>query len=173
MNYIYGWLVTIYKLVTKLNEEDIRNLEKPEEPEFKTFFIQGNTSSAMIYKHLQFNEGSGCLSETETDTLTNALKQEWGGFSDVLRKAFHHETISLSRRTDLEYTKIEEPKFSLSITGTPDQVKSILSSTQNGLASRFMFYSFNTPPKWRTTFTQNIKQSKQNQFLKFTQNLYN
>ena len=159
--------------MTKLNEKDIRNLEKPEEPEFITFFIQGNTSSAMIYKHLQFSEGSGCLSETETDTLTNALKQEWGGFSDVLRKAFHHETISLSRRTDLEYTKIEEPKFSLSITATPDQVKSILSSTQNGLASRFMFYSFNTPPKWRTTFTQNITQSKQNQFLKFTQNLYN
>ena len=153
------------------NEQDIRNLEKPEEPKFKTFFIPGNTSSAMIYKHLQFNEGSGCISETETDTLTNALKQEWGGFSDVLRKAFHHETISLSRRTDLEHAKIEEPKFSLSITGTPDQVKSILTSTQNGLASRFMFYSFNTPPKWRTTYTLNITQSKQNKFLKFTQDL--
>ena len=153
------------------NEQDIRNLEKPEEPKFKTFFIPGNTSSAMIYKHLQFNEGSGCISETETDTLTNALKQEWGGFSDVLRKAFHHETISLSRRTDLEHAKIEEPKFSLSITGTPDQVKSILSSTQDGLASRFIFYSFNTPPKWRTTYTQNITQSKKNQFLKFTQDL--
>ena len=153
------------------NEEAIRSLEKPEEPKFKTFFIPGNTSSAMIYKHLQFNEGSGCISETETDTLTNALKQEWGGFSDVLRKAFHHETISLSRRTDLEYSKIEEPKFSLSITGTPDQIKSILSSTQNGLASRFMFYTFNTPPKWRTTYTQNITQSKQNKFLNFTQDL--
>ena len=163
----------VYNFKKKMakKEEDIRDLKKPEEPKFKTFFIPGNTSSAMIYKHLQFNEGSGCISETETDTLTNALKQEWGGFSDVLRKSFHHETISLSRRTDLEYTKIEEPKFSLSITGTPDQVKSILSSTQNGLASRFMFYSFNTPPKWRTTYTQNITQSKQNQFLKFTQDL--
>ena len=163
----------VYNFKKKMakKEEDIRDLKKPEEPKFKTFFIPGNTSSAMIYKHLQFNEGSGCISETETDTLTNALKQEWGGFSDVLRKSFHHETISLSRRTDLEYTKIEEPKFSLSITGTPDQVKSILSSTQNGLASRFMFYSFNTPPKWRTTYTQNVTQSKQNQFLKFTQDL--
>ena len=165
--------IEVYNFKKKMakKEEDIRDLKKPEEPKFKTFFIPGNTSSAMIYKHLQFNEGSGCISETETDTLTNALKQEWGGFSDVLRKSFHHETISLSRRTDLEYTKIEEPKFSLSITGTPDQVKSILSSTQNGLASRFMFYSFNTPPKWRTTYTQNVTQSKQNQFLKFTQDL--
>ena len=170
-NYQKDLEVYNFKKRNAKNEEAIRSLEKPEEPKFKTFFIPGNTSSAMIYKHLQFNEGSGCISETETDTLTNALKQEWGGFSDVLRKAFHHETISLSRRTDLEYSKIDEPKFSLSITGTPDQIKSILSSTQNGLASRFMFYSFNTPPKWRTTYTQNISQSKQNQFLKFTHDL--
>ncbi|MDC1031222.1 DUF3987 domain-containing protein [Flavobacteriaceae bacterium] len=170
-NYQKDLEVYNFKKRSAKNEEAIRSIEKPEEPKFKTFFIPGNTSSAMIYKHLKFNEGSGCISETETDTLTNALKQEWGGFSDVLRKAFHHETISLSRRTDLEYTKIEKPKFSLSITGTPDQVKNILNSTQNGLASRFMFYSFNTPPKWKTTFTQNISQSKQNQFLKFTHEL--
>ena len=163
--------VYIFKKKTAKKEQDIRNLDIPEEPKFKTFFIPGNTSSAMIYKHLEFNEGSGCISETETDTLTNALKQEWGGFSDVLRKGFHHETISSSRKSDLEFTKIEKPKFSLSITGTPDQVKSILSSTQNGLASRFMFYSFKTPPKWRRTFTKNISQSKQNQFLKFTEDL--
>ena len=170
-NYQKDLEVFNFKKRNAKNEEAIRNLEKPEEPKFKTFFIPGNTSSAMIYKHLQFNEGSGCISETETDTITNALKQEWGGFSDILRKAFHHETISVSRRTDLEYAKIKKPKFSLSITGTPDQVKNILNTTQNGLASRFMFYSFNTPPKWKTTFTQNISQSKQNQFLKFTHDL--
>jgi len=163
----------VYNFKKKIakKEEDIRKLEKPEEPKFKTFFIPGNTSSAMIHKHLEFNAGSGCISETEADTLTSALKQEWGGFSDILRKGFHHETITSSRKTDLEFNKIKEPKFSLSITGTPDQIKGILSSTQNGLASRFMFYSFQTPPKWRKTFTQNISQSKQNQFLKFTEDL--
>ncbi len=153
------------------NEEDIRNLNKPVEPKLKTFFIPGNISSAMIHKHLEYNNGKGCISETETDTLTNALKQEWGGFSDVLRKGLHHETLSKSRITDLEYTVIEEPKFSLSITGTPDQVKSILSSTQNGLASRFIFYSFQAPPKWRKTYTKHISDSKQSRFMKFTQDL--
>jgi hypothetical protein len=152
-------------------EEDIRNLNKPVEPKLKTFFIPGNISSAMIHKHLEYNNGKGCISETETDTLTNALKQEWGGFSDVLRKGLHHETLSKSRITDLEYTVIEEPKFSLSITGTPDQVKSILSSTQNGLASRFIFYSYQAPPKWKKTYTKHISDSKQSQFKKFTEQL--
>ena len=74
----------------------------------------------MIHKHLEFNEGSGCICESEADTITNALKQEWGGFNDVLRKAFHNETILSSRRAYFEYTKIEAPKLSLSITGTPN-----------------------------------------------------
>ena len=163
----------VYNFKKKMakKEDDIRSLNKPEEPEYETFFIPGNTSSAMIYKHLEYNSGKGCISETETDTLTNALKQEWGGFSDVLRKGFHHETLSLSRRVDLEHTVIEKPRFSLSITGTPDQVKSILSSTQNGLASRFIFYSFQAPPKWKKTYTKHISDSKQNQFINFTNEL--
>ena len=167
--------IEVYNFKKKMakKEEDIRDLKKPEEPKFKTFFIPGNTSSAMIHKHLEFNEGSGCICESEADTITNALKQEWGGFNDVLRKAFHNETILSSRRANFDYTKIEVPKLSLSITGTPDQVEGILNSTQNGLASRFMFYSFYTPPKWKKTFTKNISHSKQNQFMKFTQDLCN
>ena len=169
----YNKEVEIYNLKKKMakKEEDIVDLKKPEKPKYKAFFIAGNISSAMLHKVLESNGGSGCITETETDTITNALKQEWGGYSDILRKGFHHETISLMRKTDLEYIIIEEPKFSLSITGTPDQVKGILSNTKNGLASRFMFYSFNAKPKWRRTFTRNISSSKQNQFLKFTQDL--
>ena len=155
------------------NEEDIRNLNEPEQPRLKTFFIPGNTSSAMIHKHLEFNEGMGCIAETESDTLSNAIKQEWGGFSDVLRKGFHNETISLSRVTGFEFTKIDEPRFSVSISGTPDQTKRIINSTQNGLASRFMFYSFNATPKWQSTYTQSISQSKEFQFQNFTQDLCN
>ena len=34
-----------------------------------------------------------------------------------------------------------------------------------------MFYSFNAKPEWRRTFTKSISNSKQNQFLKFTQDL--
>ena len=152
-------------------EEDIRNLKKPEKPNYKTYFIPGNTSSAMIHKHLEFNHGIGCICESEADTITNALRQEWGGFSDVLRKAFHNETISSSRRTDFEHIKIEEPKLSIAITGTPDQVKGILKSTQNGLASRFIYYYYETPPKWKKTYTVSIDQTKQEQFALFTQEL--
>ena len=170
---LYETELEIYNFKKRIakKEEDIRNLKKPEKPKFKTFFIPGNTSSAMIYKHLEFNNGNGCICESEADTITNALRQEWGNFSDVLRDAFHNEKLSNSRKTDFEYIKIEEPKLSIAITGTPDQVKGILKSTQNGLASRFIYYYYETPPKWKKTYTVSIDQTKQEQFALFTQEL--
>ena len=170
---LYETELEIYNFKKRIakKEEDIRNLKKPEKPKFKTFFIPGNTSSAMIYKHLEFNNGNGCICESEADTITNALRQEWGNFSDVLRDAFHNEKLSNSRKTDFEHIKIEEPKLSIAITGTPDQVKGILKSTQNGLASRFIYYYYETPPKWKKTYTVSIDQTKQEQFALFTQEL--
>ncbi len=170
---LYETELEIYNFKKRIakKEEDIRNLKKPEKPKFKTFFIPGNTSSAMIYKHLEFNNGNGCICESEADTITNALRQEWGNFSDVIRDAFHNETLSNSRKTDFEHIKIEEPKLSIAITGTPDQIKGILKSTQNGLASRFIYYYYETPPKWKKTYTMSIDQSRQEQFVLFTQEL--
>jgi len=169
----YNRDVEIYNLKKKMakKEEDIVKLKKPEKPKFKTFFIAGNISSAMLNIVLESNNGGGCIIETETDTISNALKQDWGNYSTTLRQGFHQETITEMRKTDLEYIIIEEPKFSVSITGTPDQVKGLLKNTKDGLASRFMFYSFNAKPVWKRTFTRNISSSKQNQFLKFSQDL--
>ena len=110
----------------------------------------------MMIKHLEDNDGMGCICETEADTLTNTLKQDWGGYSDVLRKGFHAEIISKSRMTDLDYSEIKEPKFSVAITGTPNQLDTLITSIQDGLFSRFIFYSFSAKQKWRSTYTEAI-----------------
>ena len=103
-------------------DQAIEALIEPEEPKAKMFFIPGDTSSSMIIKHLEDNEGMGCICETEADALTNALKQEWGGFSNIIRKGFQAEVISQSRKTNLEYSEIKQPKFSLALTGTPKSI---------------------------------------------------
>ena len=53
-------------------DQDIEALTEPEKPKSKIFFIPGDTPSAMIIKHLEFNDGMGCICETEADALTNA-----------------------------------------------------------------------------------------------------
>ena len=77
------------------------------------------------------------------------MKQEWGGYSDMLRKAFHHETISLSRKTNDEYISIKEPKISIALSGTPGQVGNLITSAEDGLFSRFIFYAFKVEQIWR------------------------
>jgi hypothetical protein len=87
--------------------------------------------------------------ETEADTISGMLKQDWGNFSDVLRKAFHHETVSISRETDDKYFEINQPKLSLVLSGTPGQVAPLINSQENGLFSRFIFYYFNDAFSWK------------------------
>jgi len=149
-------------------DQDIEALIEPEKPKFKMFFIPGNTSSAMITKHLEYNDGMGCICEAEADALTNALKQEWGNFSDIIRSGFGAESISQSRKTDLEYSEIKEPKFSLALTGTLNQLDLLMTSVQDGLFSRVLFYSFNAAPIWKTTYTSGISRSNKEIFVEYS-----
>jgi hypothetical protein len=75
-------------------------------------------------------------------------KNEWGSYSDMLRKGFHHEKVSVSRKTNAEFVEVNEPKLSLAITGTPKQIYNIIPSAEDGLFSRFIFYVFKTESVW-------------------------
>jgi hypothetical protein len=121
---------------------------QPKEPPFKVVFIPANTSNAKIIQHLQSNNGVGIICETEADTLGNNIKNDWGVGTDLLRKAFHHEKISISRKTENEYSEINNPQLAVVLSGTPKQVFNIISSTEDGLFSRFIFYSFKSTSKW-------------------------
>jgi len=159
------------KLKKAKTDEQLEALIEPEKPKSSMFFIPADTSSAMMIKHLEDNDGMGCICETEADTLTNTLKQDWGSYSDVLRKGFHAEIISKSRMTDLDYSEIKEPKFSVAITGTPNQLDALITSIQDGLFSRFIFYSFSAKQKWRSTYTEAITVSNNDIFKGFSADL--
>lgn len=116
----------------------------------RMLFIPANTSAAMFLIHLKCNDSGGIICESEADTLVNSLKQEWGNFSDSLRAAFHHETISYSRKTTNEHFEIENPKLSVLITGTPNQIKALIPSAENGLFSRNLFYLFTSDNIWKS-----------------------
>jgi hypothetical protein len=156
------------KLRKAKTDQEIDELIEPQPPKVNVFFIPADTSSSMLIKHLEDNDGLGCICETETDTISNALSKEWGGYSDILRKGFHAEMISKSRVKDLEYCEITDPKFSLTITGTPNQMDSLITSIEDGLFSRFLFYSFTSEPIWNATYTFKITNSKKEIFSNFS-----
>ena len=159
------------KLKKATTDQAIEALIEPEEPKATYFFIPGDTSAAMIVKLLEANDGAGCICETEADTITKTFNQDWGGYSDVLRKGFHAEPITKSRLTNLEYSEIKEPKFSLTMTGTPNQMNSLITSIEDGLFSRIMFYSFVSEPVWKKTYTSSLSKSKKVIFEKYSADL--
>ncbi|MBK7678193.1 MAG: DUF3987 domain-containing protein [Chitinophagaceae bacterium] len=76
-------------------------------------------------------------------------KQDWGDYSPILRSAFHHEKISISRKTGNEYVEINEPRLAVALSGTPAQAPRLISSAEDGLFSRFLFYAFKNNIEWQ------------------------
>ena len=135
----------------QIKKNDTR-AEKPEKPREKMLLIPANNSSTGTYQLIGDSGGRGLIFETEGDTLSQAFKSDYGNYSDGLRKANHHETISYFRRKDNEYVEIPEPCISAMLSGTPRQITSLIPNAENGLFSRFMFYYMNTRFEWMDVF---------------------
>ncbi|MBN9298614.1 MAG: DUF3987 domain-containing protein [Filimonas sp.] len=123
-------------------------------PVMKKFFVPANNTSAKLMNTIEGNKKMGLVFDTEADTLTNANKSEHGNFSEIYRKAFHHEDISYERKTNDEYCCINSSAFSVLVSGTPNQVRRMLPGSENGLTSRFLFYSFSSECIWKDVFAK-------------------
>ena len=127
---------------------------EPEEPAYRSLFVSANSSAAAFISDLYSFGGRGLIFSTEADTLTQALSQEWGAWSDALRQAFHHETISSTRAKDKTHIVIEEPQLGMFVTCTPKQITYLLPNkqTENGTSSRDLFYCSKENLEWRDPF---------------------
>jgi transcription antitermination factor NusA-like protein len=79
--------------------------------------------------------------KTEADTVGTTMKKN-GKLFDMLRKAFHHEKISVSRKTNSEYVEVMNHNSAIALSGTPKQIFNIIPSAEDGLFSRFFFLCF-------------------------------
>ena len=125
--------------------------EAPKEPPYRAPFVPGNSSSSAVYRAMDANGGWGMMFETEADTVSAMIASDYGNYSDLMRKAHHHEPISMNRVTDRIHIDIDEPKLSVFLTCTPGQLSALFtaSSFENGLGSRILFYEM---PEEKATF---------------------
>ena len=99
------------------------------------------------------DNGNLLLFETEGDTVVYTFNSDFGNYSDSFRKAFAHEYFGYLRRgDDGEEKEIETPRLATVLSGTPEQVKSLIKDAENGLLSRFLFYCINSTPEWLDGF---------------------
>ncbi|MDY0090965.1 MAG: DUF3987 domain-containing protein [Flavobacteriaceae bacterium] len=161
------------RAMRQAKKDEFVDMNEPEEPPFKVVFIPANASNASIIKHLQNNEGRGIICETEADTMGQAFKNDWGSYSDLLRKTFHNEKISITRKTNYEYFEINTPHLSVALSGTPKQIQNIIQSAEDGLFSRNIFYVFKTEAKWLDPSPEGNLVNLTEHFAMLSQNVYN
>jgi hypothetical protein len=129
-------------------------------PDVNVKILPANISSAEMHSFLASSKHGLLIMESEADTMSNMLKNDWSNYSDVLRKAFHHEPISISRKTEKIFVDIKDPKLAMVISGTPDQLMPLIKSRENGLFSRFMIYNFDEITDFKNVFALKTKNNK-------------
>lgn len=139
------------RAVARQQQENSDNGKEKEVP-MLALIIPANSSASAFIKTLADNNSTGLMFETEGDTLSQTLKSDYGNYSDTLRKAFHHEPVSLCRRKDREFLELDCPKLSVVLAGTPGQVRSLIQDSKNGLFSRFMFLNVKFEKNIRNVF---------------------
>lgn len=141
------------------------NITMPEQPPIKTLIVPANSSASAFKRIAKENDGIVILFETEGDTLSQTLKSDFGNYSDVLRKAYHHEPLGSNRTKDREFYDVENSRISVVLAGTPEQVRRLTPTSEDGLFSRFAFFFIPFKRGFRNVFaTSDVSQSKNAKF---------
>lgn len=146
----------ILKIATKILQKAIEAAQK-KIGDSNRLMLSANSSTSSLIENLNNNKGVGIIFDTEADTLNNVFLNDWGNFSSDLRKAFHSEPLSLNRRKNNERLVVDKPKISVVLSGTPNQLSTLIKDKENGLLSRFIYYKFKGEAKWIDQFNVNEK----------------
>lgn len=142
-------------------------MEKPKKPAQLMLIIPGNSTATSVYQILNDNNGVAVMIETEGDTFSNSFGSDHGDWSVGFRNAFHHEPISYHRRGGDEHAEVKEPRLSVVLSGTPEQVRTLIKTPENGLFSRFVFYFLESELTWKDCLDESEEDSLNDQFAAF------
>lgn len=131
-------------------EADNMKLNSPP-PVFNGLFLDADSSSIAMVQALDKGK-QNLLVDTEAAILSQNRKRDWSQLDVILRKAFHFERISVSRK-DRTLT-IRDPRISVVISGTVEDAKVFGGSIQGGLTSRFLPYTYSSPMVWQNQFAE-------------------
>lgn len=119
--------------------EDLK--EPPQPPKYCFGMSASDTTQAALVQTLYENPIGGFAYDSEVDTLVQSnARKDFGGYSDILRKAFHHEPLSRQRKGEGESYIVKEPRLAVMLSGTKDQLRKLIPGEENGLFSRLIYY---------------------------------
>lgn len=138
--------------------------DDPAAARYRGLFLPANASKAAFLQAFAANEGRGVMIDDEIDTLNSVLGQDWGNFSEMLRKAAEHEPIN-ALRFDYD-VQVQDPALSVVLAGTPNQARQLFQSPENGLYSRFSILRFSAPRSWMNGAPSDKAKDREDNFAK-------
>ena len=136
--------------------------------------IPTQVTKAKMLVHLRDNGNiGGLMADSEIDTILSASKQDYGMFDDLLRKAFHHEPVSSSRKTDNEMIRIDSPRLALLLSGTPGQFSRLIPDSESGLLSRLLLYTCRSEAVWQDVSPEGDKMDMPKKLSELSEQLMN
>lgn len=137
--------------LSRKNKEENKRPEEPQVPPFRMLIIPATTSYTRMQIQMQDNGTQGSIIfDTEAQTLSNANHLDCGNFDNIICKCFEHENIDSSYKVNgIRPIYIRHPMLALFLTGTPGQLSGLLESSENGLASRMLYYTYREMPYWK------------------------
>jgi hypothetical protein len=131
----------LYALQKSAYDSKVPGAECPALPPRIGFRVSITDSTmAGLCGFLRDNEQGGFAFDSELDGLKNSAHGTFGGYSPLLRAAFHHEPASRLRKQAVDSYHLDKPRLSFCISGTPEQLRNLISSPEDGLFSRIAFY---------------------------------
>lgn len=123
---------------------------KPKEYVPRFLMIPGISSKSSLILHLAHNgKLGGLIFETEANSLALSAQQKCGLFDDVLCGCFEHEDVSNNYLTNgKKPQRARKPRLAIVLSGTPSQFTTLISSSENGLFSRFLLDTYSSPAVW-------------------------
>lgn len=135
------------------SEERLREFtesgEKGEPPAPRSFFVASNSSGRAMVDRLEANGGRGVICDSELLTAIQCGRNEWGFYRDVLLKAAHGEEYGIERSGG-KRIRILDPVVSIAVTGTLSAFVEFFPTQEDGLFSRFLFFSFDGGSQWKS-----------------------
>lgn len=124
---------------------------KPEEPKYQHLLLTATTSKTRLIEHLAASGACGCcMHSTEINSFTSSFNQECGEYVDVLCKGAQHEVISFSYKNAGAPVVVSHPRLAINISGTQEQFLAFFHSQEDGLQSRFGFYTLEAAGVWKS-----------------------
>jgi|GEM_PF-4425682 len=127
---------------------------KPDRPECSGLLIPDDASTASFIDGIKSSQGTNLETTTEMDTKVRSNHGVLMIKDDVYRKAWEHEKIHKTRKSDDEPTIIRNPKLSILMAGTQGAFLRLFPhGSEDGTLSRFLFYTFgNDDLEWVAQF---------------------